>query len=452
MNIEPENSTRSAGDDPLDQLLNEARWPTATPDREAHVTQRWQEVWRVQRRHDRLAFRSAVLGIAATLLVAATVGWRWWHRAGKPFSQPVTVKQPTAAPDHDGKDAPVAKDTRVPRTALRPMSPSPPVRAVAHSSTRPVSPTDVAEERVLSRPPNELEEMFVAALVRRGSDRNRTASRRLPAVAPPVPEPADSREVRSSGQRAKSAIVKTAKDAAQTAVARLVADPKVNPAQIAESLRSAASDNETRLLAILANSRPSEQIAAVRLLAEIGSPGAVPDLLRAGADPSLRVAVIGALSRIADSATINQLVQEETSKDLQRLLLAALLGHGDGEALNLYLSYIVNESTTETALAAAESVQSPPMDLLFSELQSPSELERLAAARVLGRIDGPATTERLIAMLDEGSSRQEACVALLSSRGQEATNFVKNARTNPALATLLQAASVLVSNNAQPRS
>jgi HEAT repeat protein len=451
MNSEPENSTRSAGDDPLDQLLNEARWPTATPVREAQFAQRWQEVWRLQRRHERLAFRSTVLGIAATLLVAATVDWSWWHRAGKPVSQPVAIKQPAAASGH-GKDAPVAKDTRVPRTALRPMSPSPPVQALAHSSTRAVLPTDVAEEQVFSRPPNELEEMFVAALVRRGSERKRTVSRRLPAEASPILEPANLRVVGSSGPRTKSAIVKTAKDAAQAAVARLVADPKANPAQVAESLRSAASENETRLLAILANSRPPEQIAAVRLLAEIGSPGAVPDLLHAGADPSLRVAVIGALSRIADSATINQLVQEETSKDLQRLLLAALLGHGDGDALNLYLSYIVNESTTETALAAAESVQSPPMDLLFSELQSPSELERLAAARVLGRIDGPATTERLIAMLDEGSSRQEACVALLSSRGQEATNFVKNARTNPALATLLQAASVLVSNNTQPRS
>jgi len=103
-------------------------------------------------------------------------------------------------------------------------------------------------------------------------------------------------------------------------------------------------------------------------------------------------------------------------------------------------------------LAAADQVVNPPMDLLFSQLHSPSELERLAAARVLGRIDGPATTERLIALLEEGSSRQEACVALLSSRGQEAVNFVRSAQSNPALSPLLRAASLLVSTNSQPRS
>jgi HEAT repeat protein len=294
--------------------------------------------------------------------------------------------------------------------------------------------------------------MLVAALVRRGTTHKRPASVRLPSEAPATGGPANLQVVRSSDPRAKTAIAKATIDAAQAAVARLVADPNADPAQAAESLRSASPVNEVRMLAILTNSRPPEKIAAARLLGEIGGPGAVPDLLRASADPSLHVATIGALSRIADSATINQLVREETSKDLQRILLSALLGRGDGEAVSLYLSYVVNGSTTETALTAAESVQNPPMDLLFSELQSPSELERLAAARVLGRIDGPATTERLIAMLEEGSSRQEACVALLSSRGPDAANFVKSARTNPALSTLLHAASLLASNNSQPRS
>jgi hypothetical protein len=71
---------------------------------------------------------------------------------------------------------------------------------------------------------------------------------------------------------------------------------------------------------------------------------------------------------------------------------------------------------------------------------------------VIGRIDGPATTQRLIAMIEQGTSRQEACVALLNSRGEEAVTFVKNARANPMLASLLQTASVFVSNNSQPRS
>jgi len=300
MNIEPENSKRPDGDDPLDQLLNEARWPTATTDRETQFAQRWREVWRVQRRRERLALRSAVLGIAATLLVAATVGWKWWHSGGNPIAQPVTVKQPAAAPIR-GKDSPVANESRVPRMALRPMSTFPPAHALAQSSTRSPMQTDVADERVLYRPPNELEEMLVAALVRRGTTHKRPASVRLPSEAPTTGGPANLPVVRSSDARTKTRIAKATKEAAQDAVAHLVADPKADPSQIAASLRAAAPLNESRLLAILTNSGPPEQIAAARLLGEIGNPGTVPYLLRASADPSLHVATIGALSRIADS-------------------------------------------------------------------------------------------------------------------------------------------------------
>ena len=106
----------------------------------------------------------------------------------------------------------------------------------------------------------------------------------------------------------------------------------------------------------------------------------------------------------------------------------------------------------DTALSAVDLVQNPPMDMLFSTLQSTQVLERMAAARVIGRIDGAATTRRLIAMVEQGTSRQEACVALLSSRGEEAVNFVTNARANPMLAGLLQAASIFATNTSPPRS
>jgi len=246
-------------------------------------------------------------------------------------------------------------------------------------------------------------------------------------------------------------------DPAQAAVGRLLADPKVDPALVAASLRAAPLENEGRLLSILTTAPVAEQIAAVRLLGEIGSSAAVPTLLRAGADPNLHESAIRALSGIADTSTLNQLVREEPSTELRLALLAALLGRGDPEAVGCYLTHVESETMGKTALAAAELVPNPPMELLFSALHSTSELERLAAARVLGRIDGPATTERLIALAQEGPSRQEACVALLSSKGQEAMSFVASARINPTLASLLQAASVFVqnnsvSNNSQPRS
>lgn len=432
MNVEPENSPSTPGNDPLDQLLTEASWPTARPNRESLFAERWREVWLAQRRRERLAFKSAVAGIAATLLVAATLGWGWLNRHETRLAHPFAIEQRPSPPDR-GKGAPIVKETQMPRTALRPVSPSQSATTLVHAQTSRVLRMDVADEPVLSRPPNKLEAMLLAALVRGGADRK-------------------NRQARSTVPPGKAAVAVDERDSARAAVLHLVADSTADPAQVAAALRSTSPVNERRLVAILADSPPAEQIAAVRLLGEIGSSQAVPELLLAAAQANLHRWAINALSRIADSATINQLVREEPNKDLQGALLAALLSRGDAEALSDYLGYIAGESTSETALAAAETVPNPPLEMLFSALRSSSELDRLAAARVLGRIDGPTTTERLIAMVEEGPSRQEACVALLSSHGPEALNFVKNARTSPALSALLQAAGVLVSNNTQPRS
>src|ERR1700722_17970853 len=206
----------------------------------------------------------------------------------------------------------------------------------------------------------------------------------------------------TKSQQAHAPRVKSKEDPASRAIARLIADRKADPAAVAAALRTSTNFNESRLVAILANGSPAERTASVKLLAEIGSPRVVPELLRATVDANLHDAAMRALSRIADSATIEQLAHEEPGKELQRVLLAALLGRGDADSLRLYLSNVANEFAAETALAAAEQTSNPPMDLLFAALRSPSELERLAAARVLGRIDGPATTERLVALLEEG--------------------------------------------------
>ena len=462
MNVEPENSPQSPGDDPLDQLLNEARWPPPTPMAEARLAERWRETWSAQCQHERLVRRAAVVGVAASLLAAATLGWSWLHRGGNSVAPPETARNSVPAIDR-GNAAPAAKESRLPRTALRPISASPVTEEIARSSSRTVSPAEGAEERLLSRPPNKVEEMLLAAAMHgeEGREEGREEDREQGSSGRSSPEPTaerkDNRAALGTNPPRRTATADAKQDPAQAAVGRLLADPKADPALAAAPLRSAPLENEGRLLSILAGARMAEQIAALRLLGEIGSSAAVPDLLRAGSDPNLHAAAIGALSRIADSATISQLMREETNSGLERVLLSALLGRGDGDALGLYLSYVVSDSTAPTALAAVELVPNPPMEMLFAALHSTSELERLAAARVLGRIDGPATTERLIALVEEGPSRQEACVALLSSRGQEAVNFVTSARANPALSTLLQAANVLArdksaSDNSQPRS
>ena len=93
------------------------------------------------------------------------------------------------------------------------------------------------------------------------------------------------------------------------------------------------------------------------------------------------------------------------------------------------------------------------MDLLFASLSVPLESQRIAAARVIGRIDGAATTQRLIGMVDSGVNRHEACIALLSSRGPEATRYVDAAaRRDPALAAILSGARLFTPSENPPRS
>ena len=213
--------------------------------------------------------------------------------------------------------------------------------------------------------------------------------------------------------------------AVEAAVARLVADPKADAAVAATALLGTVG---VRMAARLGrDQRPSRR--ANRGHAAFGrnwEPRRSPRLLQARGDLKLHAAAIAALSRLADSQTISELARQETEKDLQRTLLASLLARGDAQALGEYLNYVQSEAMGDTALSAVDLVQNPPMDMLFSTLQSTQVLECMAAARVIGRIDGAATTRRLIAMVEQGTSRQEACVAPLSSRGEEAVNFVTN--------------------------
>jgi RNA polymerase sigma-70 factor (ECF subfamily) len=81
------------------------------------------------------------------------------------------------------------------------------------------------------------------------------------------------------------------------------------------------------------------------------------------------------------------------------------------------------------------------------------EIADTQVARVIGRIDGAATTQRLIMMVELGVNRHEACIALLSSRGREATQFVNAAaERDPTLAAILSGARLFTQLDNPPRS
>jgi hypothetical protein len=73
-------------------------------------------------------------------------------------------------------------------------------------------------------------------------------------------------------------------------------------------------------------------------------------------------------------------------------------------------------------------------------LDHPVMANRMAAARVLGRIDGEETSERLIAMVLDDFNRREALLALVASTGEEAAAFLARAEQDISLAAAVHAA------------
>ena len=146
----------------------------------------------------------------------------------------------------------------------------------------------------------------------------------------PSVAPSKSRQAHAPRSKAKE-------DPASRAVAKLVADPKADPAAVAAELR--ISDERQR---IPTRRDPRERLPrrafGVAQATERSRQSRVSFPICCGLPPTRTCTCrrSRALSRIADSTTIEQLAHEESGKELQRVLLAALLGRGDAESLRLY--------------------------------------------------------------------------------------------------------------------
>ena len=122
------------------------------------------------------------------------------------------------------------------------------------------------------------------------------------------------------------------------------------------------------------------------------------------------------------------------SEGRQQWLARAL---SDGR-VGAYLKYVRDPATRSDALAAAEDVSHPPLNQLLAALDDPHEDVRLAAARVLGRIDGPVTTAALVRRVNDPAVRREVLAALMFSAGPEAASFLRAARGDSRLAAQVQ--------------
>jgi hypothetical protein len=304
------------------------------------------------------------------VVLAAYVGWRLHSRPDQPDRRIAPVEAPRAPSDNN---------------------------AIV---TELVPATDgdhaVAVKLTGSRPATAYEQLLV-----------RVAERRRPARQPPRSKPADPVDAVIEG---------------------VLADPDVDVSASAASLAADREQNESRLLHRLASAGVKEQLAIVRLLAHIGSSRSVPALLMLTQSPETHAAAIHTLATLADETTLAALARTEREPSLQQQLIGQLLSRSSPDAVALFLDLFASAQTRNAALAVLDDQPSPPVDLLFAALNNGDTAQRLSAAVVLGRIDGPRVTERLVAQVLRHVNRQEAFVALLASSGAEAQQFVSAAR------------------------
>jgi hypothetical protein len=193
-----------------------------------------------------------------------------------------------------------------------------------------------------------------------------------------------------------------------------------------------------------------ERVEAVRLLAAIGSERSLPALVVLYRDPSTREAALAGVVRLADATTLAMLaVEPVTAAGDRAVLLSAMLRREPELAVRLLIPMIQDTAMFAPAMAALDAVASGSfgngerravIGALFDELRGPRVEDRLAAARALGRIDGPETAMRLAEMAEHNDSRREALAALIwcGGRSAAATAALEAARRSPRLASTVR--------------
>jgi hypothetical protein len=362
----PDETASRAEEQALDDLLATARWPEPSPASEQRLRDTWESIRARQRPRTRKWHWAAACGFASAVALAALL-----------LPRRTAILEP----------APQA-------VIQRPVSAEPSTQVVEPTTPAPPSP-------VLWRPPT----VWELALIHP-----------RPAVAPTRNPPA--------AARPDSLIARV-----DAAIGALASTPGADPAALADQLTKDFPPDrvEQRLTPVIVGRPTPQRRGAVRLLARVATPRSAPLLASLAANPADRADAVAGLLRVGDVPTLAALASFPADESERRRLLAALLRRDPARSVPAYLAFLADPATSAAALAALDDVPGPPVGALFASLNDPRRANRLAAARALGRIDGPVVTARLAAMVRRNVNRHEALAALASSDGREAKAFFERA-------------------------
>lgn len=442
---DPENSS-------LDHLLSQARWPEPGPERLARLLAHWRRITGSGRLKAVSWTRPfiAVMAAAATVLIA--VGIVTWS-LGTSRNQQAQLERRTVKPA-DRRRLPTGGPHRLQRP--EPLGPSTlaarPLPDALPRARQSSAAASLDSRSDLSRSPTAYEALVVQAAARRqaaaradapSDEAARAAEKVLDGVVDQVvaliaagrPE-SSARDAPEPG--ALDAEPPKAKSKGMVATGT-PGEFHAELTKLADPLWPDRDRHEQRLMHFVAQAGGERQMAAVWLLAEIGSWKSVPMLRDLSRWPAAHAAAVRGLARLDSPSVLSQLIKAETDPPLRRDLLAALAVRNSREAVDRFLSFIRDPTMTEAALAALDTlvaanetlsdpVPQPIVGLYFEALAGPDVERRRAAARVLGRLDGPEITRRLVDLALNSACRQEAMLALVASSGDEAASFVATAR------------------------
>lgn len=215
-------------------------------------------------------------------------------------------------------------------------------------------------------------------------------------------------------------------------IERLAADPTASAAAMAGDANLAERRAENILLRRLSRAHPTRRRAVVQLLAACGSARSAPALLQAARRDELRSDALAALEQVLGLDALAQAVPLTPDRKIRAALLDRLLTADSPAALRGYLQVATNRALRSDALAAAMACRAFPVEPLLAALEDDGKSIRLAAAIVLGHVDGPQVAERLIAIASRRERPPiEAWVALLACRDASADRFLSQASQQP---------------------
>ena len=233
-------------------------------------------------------------------------------------------------------------------------------------------------------------------------------------------------------QRREDAKQISAMTAVDNAVACLMRDPDTDAEQLLLSADLKPVNVETLLLRKLHRCDDQRKRAIMQLLAVHGTSQSTVPLLKLGRCAVLRQQALETIERTVGVNGLANAATQTNDASVRAAIYRRLFGNE--KALPAYLSLIQNNFLRSEALAVADRVTQPMLDVLLTRLNAEDANERVAAALVLGHANGPIVTRSLVALVsDNPSCPAEAWIALMACRGPQADQFLAYATSQPQL-------------------